>query len=275
MRPLRLTLEGFTCYRRRVEVDFSDLDLFAITGPTGAGKSSLVDAMAYALYGQAPRVGTRVRELISQGAERMRVTFEFESGGRRYRVARSSARRGHADVQLEEMDPQTGQWLPRADRSAEVNRLVCRAVGMDYEGFVRSVVLPQGRFHLFLVGGREERDRVLEDLLGLDLYRAVMQRANDLAQRCQAQAEELSRRLQTELAYATPQRQRQLKAQALALRQERARLSHLLQLIGHDGHLAGGPTSRNPLTGLSGLQPRRSRVSGKWTARSVAIPLRG
>ncbi len=227
MRPLRLTVEGFTSYRRRVEVDFSDLDLFAITGPTGAGKSSLVDAMAYALYGQAPRVRNQVRDLISQGAERMRVSLEFESGGRRYRISRSTARRGHADVQLEELDPQTGEWLPRADRRADVNQEVCRIVGMDYEGFVRSVVLPQGRFHLFLVGGRDERDRVLEDLLGLDLYRAVMQRANELAQRCQAQAEELSRRLQSELAYATPERLRELKLESLALRQERARLAHL------------------------------------------------
>ena len=227
MRPIRLTLEGFTCYRRRVEVDFSDLDLFAITGPTGAGKSSLVDAIAYALYGQAPRVRNQVRDLISQGAERMRVSFEFESGGRRYRITRSTARRGHADVQLEEMDPDTGQWLPRADRRVDVNQLVRDIVGMDYEGFVRSVVLPQGRFHLFLAGGREERDRVLEDLLGLDLYRAVMQRANDLAQRFQAQAEELARRLETELAYATPERLRELRRQALALKQEQARLSHL------------------------------------------------
>ncbi|HXG42582.1 MAG TPA: SMC family ATPase [Dehalococcoidia bacterium] len=227
MRPIRLTLEGFTCYRRRVEVDFSDLDLFAITGPTGAGKSSLVDAMTYALYGQAPRVRNQVRDLISQGAERMRVAFEFESGGRRYRVARSTARRGHADVQLEEMDPETGQWLPKADRRVDVNQLVRDIVGMDYEGFVRSVVLPQGRFHLFLAGGREERDRVLEDLLGLDLYRAVMQRANDLAQRAQAQAEELARRLGTELAHATPDRLRELRSQALALKREQARLSHL------------------------------------------------
>ncbi|GBD12668.1 Nuclease SbcCD subunit C [bacterium HR24] len=229
MRPIRLSLEGFTSYRRRVEVDFSDLDLFAITGPTGAGKSSLVDAMAFALYGQAPRVGNRVRELISQGAERMWVQFEFESGGRRYRIARSTARHGHAEVQLEELEAEPDSWRPLADRRRDVNELVERIVGMDYEGFVRSVVLPQGRFQLFLVGGREERDRVLEELLGLDLYRAVMQRANDLAQRFQDQAADMARLLEAELAEATPERLRRLRQQVLALKAERARLSGLCQ----------------------------------------------
>ena len=68
MRPRRLWLENFTSYRGQVEVDFSDLDLFAITGPNGAGKSSLVEAMVYALYGRAPRVDREVGQLIAQGA---------------------------------------------------------------------------------------------------------------------------------------------------------------------------------------------------------------
>ena len=67
MRPTKLTVQGLTAFRKPVEVDFTDLDLFAITGPTGAGKSSLVDAITYALFGQAPRIGRSIRELISQG----------------------------------------------------------------------------------------------------------------------------------------------------------------------------------------------------------------
>ena len=57
MRPLRLELEGFTSFKERLALDFDGLDLFAITGPTGAGKSSLIDALVFALYGQVPRVG--------------------------------------------------------------------------------------------------------------------------------------------------------------------------------------------------------------------------
>ena len=60
MRPLRLEVGGFTSFAEKQVVDFSGLDLFAITGPTGAGKSSLIDALVFALYGQVPRVGDMV-----------------------------------------------------------------------------------------------------------------------------------------------------------------------------------------------------------------------
>src|SRR5262249_52449823 len=65
MRPLRLEIEGFPSFRDRVVLDLADLDLFAITGPTGAGKSSLIDAMVFPLYGQVPRVGNEYRQLLS------------------------------------------------------------------------------------------------------------------------------------------------------------------------------------------------------------------
>ena len=80
MRPIRLALEGFTSFRDKVELDFTGLDLFAITGPTGAGKSSLIDAICFALYGQVPRVGDDYKQLISHGAERLSVQLDFGVG---------------------------------------------------------------------------------------------------------------------------------------------------------------------------------------------------
>ena len=66
MRPLKLSIEGFTCFRRSQELDFSRLKLFAIAGPTGAGKSSILDAMMFALYGKVPRLGKKTcAEFIS------------------------------------------------------------------------------------------------------------------------------------------------------------------------------------------------------------------
>ena len=91
MRPHKLTLEGFTSFREKLELDFAGLDLFAITGPTGAGKSSLIDAIVFALYGQVPRVGDDYKQLISHGAERLSVMLEFGVGKERYRIARTAA----------------------------------------------------------------------------------------------------------------------------------------------------------------------------------------
>ena len=83
MRPLRLEIEGFTSFRERVAIDFKGLDLFAITGPTGAGKSSIIDAMMFALYGQVPRVSREYRQLVSHGAERLtRCSLDFRMADR-------------------------------------------------------------------------------------------------------------------------------------------------------------------------------------------------
>ena len=98
MRPLRLELKGFTAFRDPAELDFTALDLFAISGPTGSGKSSLLDAMTYALYGRVERVGDRVSQLISQGQPRMTVMLEFEVGTERYRVTRSTPAKGSTKI---------------------------------------------------------------------------------------------------------------------------------------------------------------------------------
>ena len=70
MRPVSLRVENFASYRGVVELDFAPLELFAISGPTGAGKSSLLDAIIFALYGATPRLGPHPAEMISLGADR-------------------------------------------------------------------------------------------------------------------------------------------------------------------------------------------------------------
>ena len=102
-------MRGLTTYDRQVEVDFTGLDLFAITGPTGAGKSTLVDAITYALFGQAPRIGRSIRELISQGEERLKVSLEFVVKGDSYRIFRESSRKSQRPPQLERLDKETGE----------------------------------------------------------------------------------------------------------------------------------------------------------------------
>src|SRR5438128_4023226 len=109
MRPLRLELKGFTAFREPAEIDFEALDVFAISGPTGSGKSSLLDAMTYALYGRVERVGDRVGQLISQGQPRMAVTLEFEVGPDHYRVTRSTPAKGGTKILLQRLGAD-GEW---------------------------------------------------------------------------------------------------------------------------------------------------------------------
>src|SRR5688572_24252066 len=101
MRPMNLKLKGFTSFRDEQEIDFTDLDLFVLWGPTGSGKSSLLDAITYALFGQVDRVGNQVSQLVSHGQPRLSVVLEFALGSDAYRVTRSTSRNSQSKALLE------------------------------------------------------------------------------------------------------------------------------------------------------------------------------
>ena len=201
MRPLRLTVEGFTSFRDKLELDFTGLDLFAITGPTGAGKSSLIDAICFALYGQVPRVGDDYKQLISHGAERLSVQLDFGVGKERYRVVRTARPDKPSQQRLERI---TGDGTePIADRVKEIRAEVDRILGLDYDGFTRSVVLPQGQFDAFLKGEPKERRKILVALLNLTVYERMQQLANQRSSAAKTEAEFIKRQLETDFATAT------------------------------------------------------------------------
>ena len=204
MRPTKLTVQGLTAFRKQVEIDFRDLDLFAITGPTGAGKSSLVDAISYALFGQVPRVGNEVKQLISPGGDSLAVELEFDHRGARCRIHRSTRKSGQGKVQFEKFDAGREEWIPVADRVKQATEEIEELLGMDYEGFTRSIILPQGEFERFVKGEPRERRRVLDGLLRLGVYSDMQRAANAIAARQTDNATRLAERLANELADATP-----------------------------------------------------------------------
>lgn len=104
MRPLRLELKGFTAFRDPQTIEFDGLELFAISGPTGSGKTSILDAMTYALYGYIERVGKQAGQFVSQGQTRMAVTLDFEVHDQRYRVTRTTPTSGGTRVLLQRWD---------------------------------------------------------------------------------------------------------------------------------------------------------------------------
>lgn len=161
---MRLELEGFGPYRDWQGVDFSDVELFAITGPTGSGKSTLLDAIAFALYGLVPRVGRSVASLIHPAAREARVRLTFQVGGRVYRVERVRGKRGEG--RLFEVEP-GGEKLFTLETLDALNRALEELLGLSYEAFTRALLLPQGEFDQFLKGEAKERRRILLDLFGL------------------------------------------------------------------------------------------------------------
>ncbi|HEX2865377.1 MAG TPA: SMC family ATPase, partial [Deinococcales bacterium] len=212
MKPLKLQMTGFTCFRETQFLDFSDLELFAIQGPTGAGKSSILDAMTYALYGETPRLGAQgLQALVSQGASQMQVMYEFEVPAHgRFRVTRVwSVKASEKQTRLERWD---GQWVNAVEGTsiAEVNAAIRNLLGLDFDGFTRAVLLPQGRFDEFLRGDKAKRRELLKSLLNLQHIENMRAAANARAAGLQAEAQHLEQTLQTEYADATPERREEL-----------------------------------------------------------------
>ncbi|MGZ5353574.1 MAG: AAA family ATPase [Actinomycetota bacterium] len=205
MRPIRLELKNFTAFRDAQEISFDGLDLFAISGTTGSGESSILDAITYALYGYVERVGRQVGQLVSQGQPRMAVTFEFAVDDARYRVTRSTPVKGNTQILLERGEGDA--WVQAgegADRVGTANELIRRAVGLDYDAFTRTVLLPQGLFAEFLVGDAKERRAILTDLLGLELFERLGKRAGDAKREADAEVRAKTSLLETEYAGVTP-----------------------------------------------------------------------
>ncbi len=214
MRPLSLTIEGLTSFKGTQQVDLSDLDLFVITGPTGAGKSSILDAITFALYGSVPRVNAHeLRDLISHGSTHMRVRLDFRVDGRQYRVARRVGRTSH-EATLERI--QNGSAVTEIDRGGirAVGRRLEEIVGLDFKAFTKAVLLPQGAFHEFLTGDAGERRRILMRLLDLGRYEAAGQAARREASRLGDRIDDRLGQIESHYADATGARLAALEASA-------------------------------------------------------------
>ncbi len=194
MRPEQLLLRGFASFRHMTEaIDFTDADLFALTGPTGAGKSSIIDAMCFALYGRIPRLpGNAVEPVITLGAQEARIDFSFSISDRSYRVARVVERTARGAIQREAILEGDDEPVSGAD---QVTKAVARLTGLSFEHFTRCVVLPQGEFAAFLHDRPANRQDLLRSLLDLEMYERVRRAAQELKTRNDATADLLERQL--------------------------------------------------------------------------------
>jgi DNA repair protein SbcC/Rad50 len=204
MRPLRLELSGFTCFRDFTVIDFSNLELFAIVGQTGAGKSSILDAITFALFEQTPRLGSKpAKELIAQGSTGMSLSLEFEaSDGRKYRVARIFSSKS-SEVRFERLED--GKWATAVEQTKkkEVAEAIERTVGLDFDAFTKAVLLPQGEFDRFLRGEPKQRRDLLKNLIGLERIETMQKHSNEIAKEAKTKSEALQIQLES-LQHATP-----------------------------------------------------------------------
>jgi exonuclease SbcC len=218
VRPLKLIVESFTCFKdRQAPLDFSELDLFAISGPTGAGKSSLLDAIVFALYGRVPRMRKGYSELISLGRDRMSVVLDFRMGQRSFRVTRTGRRGRSAEAQLDDDELLDGHERSIAGGVHSVDSEVVKLLGLRYEAFTQAVVLPQGDFARFLKSQPRERREILRDLLRLQVYERMRRRAAEQTKELEVQLRGINERLDQDYQEAKPDRLEELRRQVRTL----------------------------------------------------------
>ena len=183
MRPVTLHLSGFTAYRAPTDIDFEGADLFALTGPTGSGKSSIIDAICFALYGSIPRL-TGVAPVVSLGKPEARVRLVFEVEGDTWTVSRLVVRQGDGASQRDVRLEGPGVAL---EGVREVDARIVRLLGLGFDHFTRTVVLPQGRFAAFLEDGPAAREKLLKQLLDLGVYEDMRKRGASHANRLEGE----------------------------------------------------------------------------------------
>jgi exonuclease SbcC len=188
-----MDMHGFASFREPTRIDFADADFFALVGPTGSGKSTVIDAMTFALYGSVPRWGRKgmVSLALAPTVARGTVKLVFEADRQRYVVARELRRMGSQVSQraasLERLLDPRGlaepgeQTVPMAKDLTGVTEAVERLLGLSYEDFIQCVVLPQGQFADFLHAMPGKRQDILLRLLGVEHYKQMMMTANQRA----------------------------------------------------------------------------------------------
>ena len=214
MVPVRIELKNFMSYGENVTpLDLTGIHLACLCGDNGHGKSALLDAVTWALWGEARASSD---ELIRLGAEEMRVVFDFELGGDLYRVIRVRSRRNSGnlwEVYIAQSDQSDSSdvsdrsemaWRPLTGQGIrDTGRIIQKILRMDYKTFINSAYIQQGRADEFTKQTVSDRKKILADILDLGRYDALEQKAKERRSRAEQRAQELEReiaQIESELA---------------------------------------------------------------------------
>ncbi|ARV59301.1 ATP-binding cassette family protein [Nostocales cyanobacterium HT-58-2] len=223
MIPIQLILKNFLSYRDTT-LDFRGLHTACICGSNGAGKSSLLEAITWAIWGQSR--ASSEDDVIHTGAKEVRVDFIFEANQQTYKVIRTRVRGGSGALEFQIQTP-TGFRALTGKGVRATQDLILEHIKLDYDTFINSAYLRQGRADEFMLKRPGERKEILAELLKLNQYDELEERAKELSRQFKARTEELERCLdslksQLQQREATAQKQAELEAQINELQQVQA-----------------------------------------------------
>jgi DNA repair protein SbcC/Rad50 len=200
MIPVRLKMRNFMCYRDNVPVlDFTGIHLACLSGDNGNGKSAIIDAITWALWGKTRAASDD--DLIHTTQSEMEVEFEFNIGDQFYRIIRKRARpkkqRGAGQSSLEFQINNNDGFRPITGNTiAETQQKIIEVLHMDYDTFINSAYLRQGHADEFTTRKPAERKEVLGNILGLNIYDQLEVQAKDIVKQFEADSVQLESTLQ-------------------------------------------------------------------------------
>ncbi len=235
MIPKYLRISGFLSYQEPIELDFTGFELACISGHNGAGKSSLLDAMTWAMFGQARR---RDDSVINSHCDAAEVIFDFWYEKHLYRVQRSK-QPGKSTI-LEFYLHDQERWRPLTEHTVrDTEDRIEQTLRMDYETFINASFFLQGKADQFAQQRPGDRKRILSSILGLEMWETYRERTYDRRRRLEldlAATDRLLAEINTELNEEDERRSRlaglkQSLAQLEELRKEKGKnLEHIRRL---------------------------------------------
>ena len=185
MIPVRLTIKGIYSYQQEQTIDFTELtsaNLFGIFGPVGSGKSTILEAISFALYGETERLSQRDNRsynMMNLKSDELFIDFIFGSGKNRdeYRFM-VSAKRNKSNFEKISSFSRDAYWKVNGDWQAIESNSIDQITGLSYENFKRTIIIPQGKFQEFLQLGNKDRTQMLKELFSLGKYELFYQVAS-------------------------------------------------------------------------------------------------
>ncbi|GAB6278614.1 MAG: SbcC/MukB-like Walker B domain-containing protein [Lentimicrobium sp.] len=238
MIPVKLTLEGLFSYQKKQEIDFRPLveaRLFGIFGPVGSGKSSITEAMLYAIFGSIERLNSheaRSYNMMNLRSNRLWIDFIFNAGNplQQYRITVESRRKTKNYHETDSFDRKAYQnlnntWIPIALET------INEVIGLSYDNFRRTIIIPQGKFQEFLQLGGTERIKMLKEIFQLEQF-DLYNKAKNLFDKTHETLIKVNTRLEgynNNTPEALNSLQDELNTITIALSQERQKYSELLE----------------------------------------------
>ncbi|MDD4227418.1 MAG: AAA family ATPase [Mariniphaga sp.] len=270
MIPIQLSLKGLYSYQEKQTIDFTRLTsagLFGIFGTVGSGKSSILEAITFAIYGRTDRLNlsgdNRYYNMMNLKSNELLIDFIFETGREQtaYRATVKGRRNAKNFEDVKTLERSTYQkvnkeWIPVESQVLE------QAVGLGYDNFKRTIIIPQGRFQEFLQLGNKDRTQMMKDLFHLEKFEFFSKVAS-LESKNNARKQITEGQLQ-QLGDINPEQLNVYRAKLIELDEE---------LKGHNGKLAGNLKKEEQLRKLKELTLKKDEAGEVWNKLRQSEPL--